>query len=59
VDAYDGPEALPAACDGELGGYPEDGVDVGEVELLESAVDVIQLLSQSRSEVNQMSAPIL
>jgi hypothetical protein len=59
VDAYDGPEALPPARDGELCGNLEDGVDVGEIELLESAVDIPQFLSQSLREVDQMTAPFL
>jgi hypothetical protein len=59
VDAYDRPKALPSALDGELGGSLEDGIDMGEVELLESAVDVIQLLPQSLREVDQMAAPFL
>ncbi len=59
VDAYDGPEALPPARDGELGWNLEDGVDVGEIELLEGTVDIPQLLPQSLREVDQMTAPFL
>ncbi len=59
VDTDDRPEALPPARDGELCRNLEDGVDVGEVDLLESAVDVPQLLPQSLREVDQMTAPFL
>jgi hypothetical protein len=59
VDADDGSEALPPARNGELRGDLEDRVDVGEVELLERTVDVIQLLPQSLREVDQTTAPFL
>jgi len=59
VYTYDRPEALPAARDGELGWNLEDGVDVGEIELLEGTVDIPQLLPQSLREVDQMTAPFL